>query len=130
MGYIVVGYVPTPEGTAALEYAVGEAQLRNLDLHVINTGRAGNHPDPIFAEPNDLDALEARLTDLGIAHEITQPTAGRSPADELLSAAEGADMVVLGLRRRSAVGKLLLGSTAQQVLLGVACPVVAVKVPS
>ena len=53
----------------------------------------------------------------------------RDPAEELIRTAESADaeFIVIGLRRRSPVGKLLLGSNAQRVLLDACCPVLAVK---
>jgi nucleotide-binding universal stress UspA family protein len=70
------------------------------------------------------------LRDAGLEHEILQPTSGRSAAEEILATAEkhDASMIVIGLRKRSAVGKLLTGSTAQTILLEAACPVLAVKV--
>ena len=128
---IVVGYVPTPEGLAAVEYAVNEAQRGETRLVLVNSGVRGYDSDPAFASANDLDALAARLSDLGIEHEIRQSTQAISPAEEILQAASdvGAELIVIGLRRRSPVGKLFLGSSSQQVILDAACPVVAVKRP-
>ena len=53
-----------------------------------------------------------------------------TPADEILAAADaaGASLVVVGLKKRSAVGKLMLGSTAQTVMLGAKCSVLGVRV--
>ena len=61
--------------------------------------------------------------------EIRQPVQALSPAEEILSAAADTDaeLIVIGLRRRSPIGKLFLGSSSQQVILDAACPVVAVK---
>jgi nucleotide-binding universal stress UspA family protein len=129
---IVVGYMPTRLGLAALRYAEQQAVLAGARLLVVNTGKHGRYDDAVFAEERDLDAVSARLSSRGIEHEITQPMSGRSAAVELLEAAEatGATLIVIGLRRRSPVGKLVLGSTAQQVLMDASCPVVAVKPPS
>jgi nucleotide-binding universal stress UspA family protein len=128
---IVVGYVPTPEGTAAVDHAVGLAQRDGDRVVVVNSGVRGNDSHPSFAAAGDWDALGERLTSLGIDHELRQPTQALSPAEEILAAADDVDagLIVIGLRRRSPVGKLFLGSSSQQVLLEARCPVVAVKRP-
>lgn len=126
---IVVGYIPTPEGVAAVDYATEQARSTQSRLTVVNTGKAGDYADPVFATAEDMDALDAQLTAAAIDHEIVRPTDGATAAGAILSAAEdtSADLVVIGIRRRSPVGKLITGSTAQAVLLGADCPVVAVK---
>ena len=57
---------------------------------------------------------------------------GSDVSDVILEIAEeiGAELVVVGLHRRSPVRKALLGSTAQRVLLEATCPVLAVRAPS
>ncbi len=126
---VVVGYIPSPQGIAAYERAKDEAVMRGATLVVVNTGHNGNYADPVFASPADLDAIDAELTSAGIDHEVLQPTEGRPAADEILRVAADHDatLIVIGIRYRSQVGKLLLGSTAQRVLLEATCPVLAVK---
>ena len=115
---IVVGYSSKAEGHAALTRAVSEAKLRGSELIVVHT-----------EADVELDQLRAELVATGVPHEIRAATDTLDPAEELLNAAEerDADFIVIGLRRRSPVGKLLLGSNAQRVLLDAACPVLAVK---
>jgi nucleotide-binding universal stress UspA family protein len=57
---------------------------------------------------------------------------GLDPAEDLLKVAEevSAELIIIGLRRRSPVGKLILGSNAQRILLDAPCPVLAVKAGS
>jgi nucleotide-binding universal stress UspA family protein len=126
---IVTGYIPTPEGVAAVDYAIAQAKAFGARLTVVNTGKDGDYSDPVFATGQDMDALAAQLDAEGLDHEIVQPTDGSTAAASILATAEkaGADLIVIGIRRRSPVGKLITGSTAQAILLGAECPVVAVK---
>ncbi len=131
MGTIVVGYVPKPEGHAALTRAAQEAQLRGARLVVVNSHRGGREfdRDDAVETEEDLEAIRTQLRDLGVEHEIRQLVRGMDPADDLVNVANDvdADFIVIGLRRRSPVGKLILGSNAQRVLLDAPCPVLAVK---
>jgi nucleotide-binding universal stress UspA family protein len=128
---IVIGYIPTPEGLAALDTAIQLAKEGGAHLTVVNTGRDGNYADPIFASAEEIDTIDLQLANADISHEVRQPTSGKAAADEILGTADEvkADLVVIGVRRRSAVGKLVTGSTAQQVLLDAPCSVLAVKAP-
>ena len=72
--------------------------------------------------------LEAELEASGVPHEVRQPM-GSDVGDQVLALAEEVDasLIVIGLRRRSPVGKLIMGSVAQRILMGAHCPVLAVK---
>jgi nucleotide-binding universal stress UspA family protein len=126
---IVVGYVPSPEGEAALTAAVAEARRRQDALHVLNTAREDSLGDSRFLPEPAVEALRARLDDAGIGYEIEQLVRGKEAAEEIVDAADrlSADLIVIGLRRRSPTGKLITGSQAQRVLLDANCPVLAVK---
>ncbi|MBC7291692.1 MAG: universal stress protein [Actinotalea sp.] len=126
---VVVGYVATPEGASALESALTEAQRRGVPLVVILSDRGQR----FGSEPTDLEQqvadVRARLADAGVPFDVRQTARGRDVADDIIGAAveEGAELIVIGLRRRSPVGKLILGSNAQRILLDAPCPVLAVK---
>ena len=131
MGTVVVGYVAKPEGEAALARAIEEAKLRGSKLVVVNSHRGGQEFDGEAAlrAEEQMDAVRARLDEAGVAYDLRQLVRGFEPAEDLISIAEAssADLIVIGLRRRSPVGKLILGSNAQRILLDAHCPVLAVK---
>ncbi|WNV74049.1 universal stress protein [Geodermatophilus sp. DSM 44513] len=126
---IVVGYVPTPEGEAALDAAIAEASLRHEPLHVVNSARGDVLADPRFASEQTLDQVRAKLDAAGVVYEVEQRVAGHEASDEIVDAADrvGASLIVIGLRRRTPTGKLITGSQAQRILLDAHCPVLAVK---
>jgi nucleotide-binding universal stress UspA family protein len=131
MGVIVVGYVPKPEGQAALRLAAEEAKMRGASLVVVNSHRGGrdfDRDDAVESEAQ-LEEVRSQLKDAGVEHEIRQLVRGMDPAEDLINVAGevSADFIVIGLRRRSPVGKLILGSNAQRILLDAPCPVLAVK---
>lgn len=123
MTTIVVGYVAKPEGEAALASGIAEAQLRQAKLVLVHATR---NPEP------DAGVEEAArlLEQSGVTFESKVRTNAFDPAEDLLAIADEvkADLIVIGLRRRTPVGKLLLGSSAQRILLDAHPPVLAVKV--
>ena len=131
---IVVGYVATAEGRAALRRAAEEAQLRGSGLIVINSSRGGREMSgrENARHEEELARVRAQLDDAGVASEVRQLVRGLDPAEDLIAVAEEttADMIVIGLRKRTPVGKLILGSNAQRILLDAPCPVLAVKADS
>ncbi|MBL0886568.1 universal stress protein [Myceligenerans indicum] len=116
---IVVGNLATPEGRAALDAAVAEAEQRKAPLVVVaGPGEAGQDPGELT------ERLEAAGVEIRLA-----PGSGDLADDLVRIATEtGAELMVIGLRRRSPVGKLILGSGAQRILIEAPCPVLAVKV--
>ena len=128
---IIVGYTPTPEGEAAVARAVAEAKVHQQDLLVLNVSARSDPPEETFASDAEITHLEKTLSGSGVPHEVRQLVRGKDPADEIVEIANetGADMIVIGLRHRSPVGKLLLGSNSQRILLEAGCAVLAVKAP-
>jgi nucleotide-binding universal stress UspA family protein len=131
MGTVVVGYVPKPEGEAALTAAIAEAKLRSSNLVVVNSHRGGDSFDAEKSAKSDaqLEAVKKQLEGSGVEFEVRQLVRGFEPAEDLIGIAESTDaeLIVIGLRRRTPVGKLILGSNAQRILLDARCPVLAIK---
>ncbi|MBK6885358.1 MAG: universal stress protein [Tetrasphaera sp.] len=124
---IVVAYMPSPEGEAALDAAIAEAKLRGLRVVVVNATKGDALVDTHYASAEGILSLDQRLADCGVEHEIVRPM-GADLSDLVLEAAENAaaELLVVGLRRRTPVGKLVLGSVSQRLLLDATIPVLAI----
>lgn len=125
---VVIGFVPDEFGEAALAYGIGEAQRRESRLVIVNSTKGDALVDPHYLGQDDRVTLEEQLAASGVEHEVRQTT-GKDIADEILGVAKevGAKVVVIGIRHRTPVGKLIMGSVAQRVIIDAPCPVVAVK---
>lgn len=128
-GCVVVGYVAKPEGQAALARAIEEAKLRDLKVVVVSARHPDSTEDAVAQVDADLAAAREQLDTAAVDCEVRRPDAWSSAADAVVeTAAElDAELLVIGVRRRSPVGKLILGTQAQRILLDAPCPVLAVK---
>lgn len=121
---VAVGYVASQEGRAALSAAIEEAVLRQTDLQIM-----GPLPGDKSAEAeSDIQEAITAAAAAGVSAAL-RPNDGTDAADVMIDASyeETMELIVIGVRRRSPVGKLFLGSTAQRVILEAGCPVTAVK---
>jgi nucleotide-binding universal stress UspA family protein len=113
---ILVAVPDSPEGVSALYAAVAEAQRLETDLLVVN----------LALHPLDLGDLPA---DVKVRVIERKGRSDRDPVDAVLDeiGLHGAERLVIGLKRRSPVGKAFLGSVSQRLLLESPVPVLAVK---
>jgi nucleotide-binding universal stress UspA family protein len=126
---ILVAYVPRPEGQAALDKGMEIARSRQERLVVVNASPGGKQEDPSKADVQDVERVEELLARSGLNAEFKQFVRGQSAVAEIEALVDSlqVSLLIIGLRKRTAVGKLILGSVAQDVLLSVSCPVLAVK---
>jgi nucleotide-binding universal stress UspA family protein len=111
--------------------AIEEARLRSGTVLIVHSMRGGERDEleQVMNYRERFEELKGDLESSGVPHEIIEYARGNSPSEDILEVARerGAELIVIGIRRRSPVGKLVLGSNAQDVLLEADCPVLAVK---
>ena len=125
---LVVGFIPNKFGQAALAAGISEARLRGMKLMVVNATKGDAWVDTHYASEQKVADIEAELAGLEHGHEIRQ-TDGSDIADQILDVVQDTDaeVLVIGIRHRTPVGKLIMGSTAQSLVLNCPCHVLAVK---
>lgn len=139
-GGIVFGHDGSKCAQEALRWAARLAHRADLDLHVVRswammtapqpkTWEAGYVPPLTDWEQAVRDELTAHVEAAGLDPKVrvTCHVVHKAPAQALIAAAEGANLLVVGARGRGGFAGLLLGSVSQQLVQHAPCPVTVVR---
>ena len=127
---ILVGYDGSGTSQRALTVAQKRAKTCGAELHVFTSAASGNSDKTKTSRlQTGLKDAEMMCTACGIACKILLSEQKQTPAEDIIQYAVENEIeeIVIGLRKRSQLGKLLFGSTSRQVLLEAPCPVLVVK---
>lgn len=123
---VVVAYRPDRFGEAALETGMRLARQGSGRLVVVNATAGDAYVDPHLIDERQREELRGRWGDLD--GTLEQPVDGDvSMAIVRAAEAHDADVLVIGVRHRSAAGKMLLGGHAHRIIMEAHCPVLCVK---
>lgn len=128
---IMVGYDGSNTSRDALNVALKHAKAFGATIHLVASMARGTEDEQkqIKDFERDLEELKQEVDKASIPCETHLLIRGLMPGEDLVSYAKenGIGQIIMGIRRRSKVGKLLFGSTAQYVILNAPCPVVTVR---
>ncbi|MBT8366446.1 MAG: universal stress protein [Deltaproteobacteria bacterium] len=127
----LVGYNGSVEAKAALSLARDFAKTFNARIFVMSSmeGGAGEKVEDINQAEQNLREAKAFFDDQGVECETHQMARGLTPGEDLVRFAEEnqIDQIFVGIEKKSRTSKLILGSTAQFVILKAPCPVITTK---
>ena len=128
---VLVGYNGSKASRLALNEAVRYARAFKATVFVMTSmeGGSGEKPEDISRANEVLNEAKTLMASEGIPYEISQLVRGMSPGEDLVYFAKDneIDHIFLGIEKTSRLGKLLLGSTAQYIILKAHCPVTTIK---
>lgn len=128
---ILVSYNGTKESRAALDLALTHAKLFNARMLVVSSSEGGKAEkvEEINRIKQDLDTIQKEITEAGVECQVEQLARGLMPGEDIVLFAEenDIDQIYVGIRKKSRTSKLILGSTAQYIILKAKCPVISVK---
>ena len=128
---ILVGYDGTSAAKEALNLAKVHAKAFGAEVDIVTSMEKGteNEREAIEQAERGLEWAKSLFEEGDIPCNTHLLIRGLTPGEDLVQFAEESksDEILVGVKRRSKVGKLLMGSTAQFVILKASCPVVSVK---
>lgn len=128
---ILVGYDGSNAAMDAVKLAVIHAKAFKAELLVVNSLKGGkeNSPEEIKVAEEQLAYIDTFLADKEVGHQTHLLVRGMSPGEDIVRFASEnfVEEILIGIKRRSKVGKLLFGSNAQYVILNANCPVVTIR---
>jgi nucleotide-binding universal stress UspA family protein len=126
---ILVGYDGSLSSKEALKLAIKHAQAFGAAVEVVTSMAKGTEVEDEQKALQGLEWANSAVVEKGIACNTHLLIRGMSPGEDLIEFAteNKIDEIIVGVKKRSKVGKLLLGSAAQYVILEANCPVISVK---
>ena len=128
---IMVGYDDSRVAKDALDIAMQHAQAFNARVHIVTSLVSGiDIPKKEFDRiEKKLEYAESLFKDKNIPCKTHLLVRGLQAGEDLIKLANETDIdeIIVGVKRRSKVGKFLFGSTTQYVILHATCPVVTIK---
>lgn len=128
---ILIGYDGSRVAKDAINLGIKHAKAFQARIHVVTSMATGteNQRDEINDAKSGLQWVNEKCETEGIACNTHLLIRGLSPGEDIVKFAEEkkADEIIVGVKRRSRIGKLLLGSTSQYVIVNAPCPVLTIK---
>ncbi len=128
---ILVGIDGSNTSREALQAAIKNARAFSGELMAVTSMATGTteENEEIRAAKETLEEVKAVVENAGVACATHLLIRGNSAGEDIVEFAEvnGVDLIVVGVKRRSRVGKILMGSSAQFVIMKAGCPVLTVK---
>jgi nucleotide-binding universal stress UspA family protein len=128
---ILMGYDGSEEARDALDIIKRYARILSAEAFILTVVEGGPHAVREIYQKAEADLTYAKDTirGAGIRCEAILSAQGLEPGEELVQFAKqnAIDLIVIGIQKRSKVGKLVFGSNAQYVILEAPCPVLTVK---
>ena len=128
---MLVGYEDSDVARRTLDLAEKYAKVFGAKIYVVISMVGGRDVPQEALDHADqtLEGIKKRFDQAGILCETRLLARGLEPGEDLVRFAEeaGIDQILIGIKKKSKVGKLLFGSNAQYIILNAPCPVITVK---